>query len=112
MRFHTNHGVFAEEKKLGQQLSVDVIVDYDIEHRVENDDLKTTINYASVFYDVKDFVENQQFDLIESLANQLLDLLQQKYPTADDITINIRKGSVPIDGIFDDVQITVSSKNQ
>lgn len=111
MRFHTNHGVFEEEKKLGQQLAVDVVVDYDIEHKVKDDDLKTTINYASVFDDVKNYVENQRFNLIESLANGLLDLLANKYPTTDGITISIRKGSVPIDGIFDDVQITVSNKN-
>ena len=110
MRFHTNHGVFAEEKKLGQQLAVDVFVEYDIEHKVKDDDLNTTINYASVFDDVKNYVENERFNLIESLANGLLDLLANKYSTADGITINIRKGSVPIDGIFDDVQITVSNK--
>lgn len=35
MRFYTFNGVHAEEKRLGQQLSVDVVVHYPIERLVQ-----------------------------------------------------------------------------
>jgi dihydroneopterin aldolase len=111
MQFYTYNGVFSEEKKLGQKISVDVVLDFDIENQVKNDDLQTTISYAEVYEQIKDYVENHKFNLIESVANNLLEILLEKNARADRITINIRKGSVPIEGIFDDVQITVSGTN-
>jgi dihydroneopterin aldolase len=33
-----------KKRRFGQQISVDVTVDYDIEHRVKDDDLTTTIS--------------------------------------------------------------------
>ena len=39
MKFYTYNGVFAEEKKLGQKLEIDVDMQYPIEERVQHDDL-------------------------------------------------------------------------
>jgi dihydroneopterin aldolase len=111
MRFHTKNGVFAEEKKLGQLLEVDVTIDLDIEKNVKDDDLNTTISYASVYEDVSNYVSTHNFNLIESLANGLLELLQRKYSNANFIEITIRKYSPPVDGVLDHVQIMVSSQN-
>ena len=85
MRFYTHNGVFAEEKTLGQQISVDVTVDYDIEHQVKDDD----------------------FNLMESVANGALNALLSAFPLAEKIRLSVKKYSVPIVGVFDDIIITV-----
>ena len=64
MRFYTHNGVFAEEKTLGQQISVDVAVDYDIEHQVKDDDLTTTISYADVYVANRYYVNQHLHSLI------------------------------------------------
>ncbi|GFH40527.1 dihydroneopterin aldolase [Pseudolactococcus insecticola] len=111
MRFYTHNGVFAEEKKLGQQISVDVCVIYDIEHLVKDDDLATTISYAAVFDVIENYVTTHDFNLMESLANGTLTQLLQAFSMAEEIELSVKKYSVPIAGVFDDIIITVSGKN-
>ncbi|MCK8605582.1 dihydroneopterin aldolase [Leuconostoc citreum] len=72
MRFYTYNGVFDEEKKLGQQISVDVVIHYPIETAVRDDDLNTTISYVDIYEIVKDVTTQQSFNLMESLANAIL----------------------------------------
>lgn len=108
MSFHTYNGVFDEEKKLGQRLEIDVELTYPIEKKVQNDDLNETVSYADVYDEIKNFVNSNSFDLIESVANNLLRELLKKFPEIEKIKLKIRKYSVPIDGIFDNVEIEVT----
>lgn len=108
MSFHTFNGVFAEEKKLGQRLQIDAELTYPIETKVQHDDLKETVSYADVYQTIEDFVLNHNFNLIESVANHLLQLILDKYPTIEAVKLKVRKYSVPIAGIFDNVEIEVS----
>jgi dihydroneopterin aldolase len=108
MSFHTYNGVFAEEKKLGQRLEIDAELTYPIEQKVKNDDLNETISYADVYESIKKFVRENNYDLIESVANNLLNTLLESYPSLQAVTLKIRKYGVPINGIFDNIEIEVS----
>ncbi|MGR8773936.1 dihydroneopterin aldolase [Leuconostoc citreum] len=81
MRFYTYNGVFDEEKKLGQQISVDVVIHYPIETAVRDDDLNTTISYVDIYELVKDVTTQQSFNLMESLANAILMALLKQWHT-------------------------------
>lgn len=112
MQFHTYNGVLPEEKVIGQRLQIDVEITYPIETKVHDDDLTTTISYADVYDDVVAFVGEFNFNLIESVANGLLQTLLQKYAMAEAMTVRIRKFGVPIAAIFDNMEIEVSGVNQ
>lgn len=107
LRFHTFNGVLPEERRNGQQLGLDIAIKYPIETKVRHDDVHETINYAAVRDVVDDFVTTHSYKLIESLANHLLETLLASFPTVDVINIKIRKYSVPMPGIFDNVEIEV-----
>ncbi|MFB9768862.1 dihydroneopterin aldolase [Lactiplantibacillus modestisalitolerans] len=107
LRFHTFNGVLPEERRNGQQLALDIAIDYPIETRVRHDDVHETINYAEVRQVADDFISSHSYKLIESLANHLLETLLAAFPTVNGITLKIRKYSVPMPGIFDDVEIEV-----
>lgn len=112
LKFHTFNGVFPEERKNGQQLAIDVALRYPIEQRVQHDDLDETISYADVNETIDKFVHTHSYKLIESLANELLKLLLKTFPMAEQITLKIRKYSVPMPGIFDNVEIEVTGENR
>ena len=86
---------------------MDIAIKYPIETKVRHDDVHETINYAAVRDVVDDFVTTHSYKLIESLANHLLETLLASFPTVDAINIKIRKYSVPMPGIFDNVEIEV-----
>lgn len=107
LRFHTFNGVLPEERRNGQQLGLDIAIKYPIETAVLHDDVHETINYAEVRNATDQFITTHSYKLIESLANHLLQTLLTKFPTVESIQIKIRKYSVPMPGIFDDVEIEV-----
>lgn len=112
LKFHTFNGVFPEERKNGQQLAIDVALNYPIEARVQHDDLDETISYADVNKTIDQFVHTHSYKLIESLANELLKTLLANFTMATSITLKIRKYSVPMPGIFDDVEIEVAGEQR
>lgn len=111
MRFYTYNGVLPEEKRLGQRLEIDVALAYPVETAVKDDDLKTTVSYADVYETIRDFVEKNSFDLIETVANRVCDLVLTIYPSLTAVRLRVRKYSVPIAGQFDNVEIEVEKQN-
>lgn len=107
LQFYTFNGVLSEERRNGQRLAIDVFIDYPIETLVCDDDLSTTINYADIRDVIENFVNGHSYKLIETLANELLKYLLDHF-SVDCVTLRIRKYSVPMPGIFDDVEIEVS----
>ena len=85
---------------------------YPIEQQVKTDNLNETVSYADVYETIESFVLNHNYNLIESLANNLLTTLLANYLSISDITIKVRKYSVPIAGIFDNIEIEVSGSQQ
>lgn len=109
MRFYTYNGVHEEEKKLGQQLRVDVRVYYPIEMLVMNDDLTTTISYSDIYRTVAKVVTQNQFNLIESVALLLMKTLMLEFPQATQVDVSVTKHAIPIPGVYDPFTISVSS---
>ena len=71
MQFYGRH-VNPEEQVLGQRFEVDVDLRVDTRPAALQDDLRLTINYAQVYKAVKQIVEEERFDLIETLAETML----------------------------------------
>jgi len=72
MQFYGRHGVNPEEQELGQRFEVDVDLRVETRPAALQDDLRLTINYAQVYKAVKQIVEEERFDLIETLAETIL----------------------------------------
>ena len=58
MEFFGYHGVLPEENKLGQRFVVDLVLELDLHQAGLNDDLNATINYAEVYQEVRELVED------------------------------------------------------
>ncbi|KHF33777.1 Dihydroneopterin aldolase [Paenibacillus sp. P1XP2] len=71
MEYYGYHGVFEEERKLGQRFYIDLELELDLREAGRNDDLSKTVNYAEVHELVKKVVETESFRLIERSANVL-----------------------------------------
>ena len=59
MSFYAYHGVFPEEKTLGQVYELALTMELDLQIAGNSDRLEDTINYAEVFSGVKTIVEGQ-----------------------------------------------------
>jgi dihydroneopterin aldolase len=72
-------GVTAEERALGQTLSVDVRLDPQPRGAGRTDDLGDTVNYSQVVNYVRGVVEGGEFHLLERLATVICDGLWEEF---------------------------------
>jgi dihydroneopterin aldolase len=72
-------GVTAEERTIGQTLSVDVRLDPQPLGAGESDELGDTVNYSQIVNYVREVVEEGEFHLLERLATVLCDGLWKEF---------------------------------
>ena len=97
MVFYGYHGVYDEERKLGQQIEVDVELVSDLAEAGLQDDLSLTVNYAEVYGVVKEIMETEQFTLIEGIGLAIFNQLAERY-TLKSLTVRVRKPHPPLGG--------------
>jgi len=100
MQFYGRHGVYPEEKAMGQKFIIDVELVLDLRKAGTTDEIKHTPNYADVYATVKNLTTQKTFNLIEALAEAIAQELLSAY-RVDQVTVRIQKPHAPISGIFD-----------
>lgn len=68
-------GVWEWERKIRQTLTIDLDMAADIQKAAATDDLKDTLSYKDVAKTVQSFVEQSEFQLVETLAERIAEKL-------------------------------------
>jgi 7,8-dihydroneopterin aldolase/epimerase/oxygenase len=102
-----HHGVFEHEKREGQTFVVDLTLGLDSTPAAASDDLRDTVDYGSLVAAVKQAVEADPVDLIETLAQRLADVCLRER-RVEWARITVHKPEAPIDATFADVTLTVT----
>jgi len=99
------HGVFPEEKRVGQIFKVDVEVNTDFSAAVKSDDVRDTVNYAELANIAHSAITGEPFDLIEKLADfiahECLDIAG-----VTSVTVTVHKPNAPIEVPFENVSVS------
>ncbi len=106
MAFYGFHGTNAHETELGQRFFIDVDMFLDLREGIATDELDKTVNYKSVYEEIKSITESSRFHLLESLAHKIGLTILTRYEL-ERIIIRIRKPSVPLQGILDHVEVEI-----
>ena len=86
-------GTYDWERKIRQKLTADLVLEADLAAAGEGDALEQSIDYAAVVEAVEDYAAGSEFQLIEALAQNIADLVLDKFPVnAVELTVN--KGAV------------------
>ncbi|MNE24739.1 Dihydroneopterin aldolase [compost metagenome] len=105
MEYYGYHGVFDEERKLGQRFYVDLVLELDLSAAGKSDDLTKTVNYAEIHELVKGIVERKSFKLIEALAEHIASVVLGTYTMIDALTVGVTKPHPPFDIHFEGVTV-------
>jgi dihydroneopterin aldolase len=72
-------GIWDWERAMTQSVSIDLEMAWDIRPATENDDIEKTLDYRSVSKRVSAFVQESRFKLIETMAENIADLIQKEF---------------------------------
>ena len=101
-----HHGVFDFEKRDGQVFKVDLTLGLDTRPAARSDDLHDTVDYGSLVAAVKQAIEHDPVDLIETLAERIAEvcLTDNRVEWAE---VTVHKPDAPIEATFSDVALTI-----
>ncbi|MEJ6400470.1 dihydroneopterin aldolase [Nicoliella lavandulae] len=106
MQFHAHIGVLPEERVVGQDIQIDVIMKTNFSDLITSDDVADTLNYGLVFDEVADVVANSRVQLIETLGANIINEVKKHHgDQLARLIVKIRKLGLPIDGVLDNVEI-------
>ena len=91
-----HHGVFAEERRLGQVFVVSLELGLDTRAAAEADKLALTVDYAAVIACVRDIVEGEPVCLVETLAGRVADAVLRGFPLVHHLTVEVQKPQAPV----------------
>jgi len=81
-------GVYEWEQRILQTLIIDVHIPFDFSQTTEN--LEDTLDYAQLCGEINDFIESKPFYLIETVANEIAQLIKDKY-FIESVTVSVAK---------------------
>ncbi len=106
-----HHGVLEHERAEGQKFVVDLVLGLDTAPAAASDDLRDTVDYGSLGTAVRDAVETDPVDLIETLVHRIADvcLLDSRVDWAE---VTVHKPDAPLSVAFSDVTVTILSRRE
>ncbi len=102
-----HHGVFDVERREGQVFVVDLVLGLDTRAAAARDDLRETVDYASLVAKVVVAIETDPVDLIETLAQRIADVALAD-PRVQWTEVTVHKPHAPIEATFSDVVLTIT----
>ena len=79
LRVKTIIGIFDWERKVKQEVSIDMEFTFDCKKAAATDSIEDTIDYKKITKGVIKFVEESEFQLQETLAEGIAELVKNKY---------------------------------
>lgn len=110
LNIFANHGVFKEEKNLGQLFIISLELSLNLKKAAKNSNLHDTIHYGELCQKVQIEFTKQKYDLIETAALNLSEFILKEYPMVVGVKVFIKKPWAPIHMHLDTVEIMIERK--
>ena len=110
LEIFANHGVYPEENVLGQKFVISATLFTSTRRAGLTDDLTASINYGEVSHMITDFTRKHTYKLLESLAENLAEMLLCSLSGLEKITLKIEKPWAPVGLPLKTVSVEITRK--
>ncbi len=107
MRIFANHGVFDFEKQNGQEFRIDCVLTADLRTAGLSDNLAKTVNYAEVCEMINKITLDENYNLVEALAEKICEEILLKYSLVSDVELTVLKTQAPIDILHESIGVSI-----
>lgn len=110
LEFIGYHGVFEEEKKLGQKFLISLELFLDTRKAGVTGNLEYSTHYGFISDEVEKIFFSQSFDLIETLAEKIGEGILKKFNLVEMVKVRVDKPWAPIQKNFKTIAIEIIRK--
>ena len=89
LEVYAYHGVYEEEKRLGQKFYITVEMELDTRAAGISDDLQASVNYGEVCLGIVEWTKSHRRKLIEAAAEDIAHYLLVQYPMVRKVTVEL-----------------------
>ncbi|ASS76973.1 dihydroneopterin aldolase [Tumebacillus algifaecis] len=107
MEFYGYHGVLEEENRLGQRFYADLVLYTSLQEAGESDDLTKTVNYAEAYEEIRQIMDGEPVQLIETLAERIAKQMLTSFLRVQKVQVKVTKPMPPIAGLLSGVAVEV-----
>lgn len=104
------HGVFEEEKRLGQKFILSLEIDLDLKSAAKTGDLSKSVHYGELCEKIEEEFKRESYDLIETAALNIADFILDEYKMINSVKVFLKKPWAPIKKHLDTVEIMIERK--
>lgn len=104
MHFYAFHGFYEEERKTGNNFTIDLYVTINLSQAGRDDNLENTINYEQL-YNVVERIMQEKYKLLEHIAHKILTDIEINFKAANAARIKVSKLNPPIKGDVEKVTV-------
>ena len=79
LRIETIIGIYDWERRIKQPVILDLDLGADVRRAAATDNIDDTLNYKAVAKRIIGFVENSEFQLVETLAERVADIVLEEF---------------------------------
>lgn len=80
LKVQTVIGIFDWEREIKQTVSIDLEMEFDIQKAAASDAIEDTLDYKSVSKRLIHFIEDSEFQLVETLAERCAAIVLKEFP--------------------------------
>lgn len=106
LRFHGLHGLFDQEKIIGNIFEVDLEFSLSLQKAGETDNIEDTIDYAKARSIVNNIIKSHSLNLIETLSLKIGEKLFEEFELKA-LEVKVRKMNPPMEGETEYSEVTM-----
>lgn len=106
------HGVNPEEKEDGQNFVFDIVASVDLSAPCESDNVDDTVSYAKMIKTIRRVSLSQKDDLIERVAQRIIDALFEEYDKIQALKVTVKKPEAPMKADFEYVAVEIERERK
>ncbi len=106
VQFYGYHGLYAEEKKLGNTFIVNLAIDF-IPHVSKINAISDTIDYVQVYALLKERMQTPT-PLLETIVEDIANIIFERFTIAQKVSIQITKAKVFIPTLNGNMSVSLS----
>lgn len=107
MAFYAYHGFYEQERIIGNNFEVNLILEADLTAAGKSDQLEDTLNYELIYAVVKQEML-QPSNLLEHIATRLSAAIKHNFSEVTAVTVRVTKYNPPLGGQIEKVSVEVS----
>ena len=104
------HGVYPEERREGQNFSVDIVAAVDLYPAGISDDLNNAVDYSLVARAAHEELVGEPLNLIEAVAERIAQRILSEFASVISLKVKVHKPDAPVGLDISDIAVEIERK--